>query len=972
MPEPTALPDFLAELRRRVAGDVRTDRYTRILYSTDASIYQALPYGVLIPRSEEDVHAAVELAHRYRIPLLPRTSGTSLAGQAVNEALVLDFSRHLDRILEVNAEERWVRLQPGVVLDELNAHLAPYGLKFGPDPASSNRAALGGIVSNNSTGAHSILYGMTADHVLEVRGFLSDGSPVHFRPLEPAMLEQKLRADGLEGEVYRTVHRIAREKGEVIRRGTPRHWRRCGGYNLDRFVEGASFRWPRDGRFNLAKLISGSEGTLAVITEVKLNLVPTPRHKGLAVVPFDRLYDALASVPAILETEPAAVELLDHLGLTLAREVPAYARLLQGFLPGDPYCVLLVEYYGESPQEVAAKVEGLKAHLARRRIGGEVVPVLEPARQQDVWTVRKVGLGLLMSIKGDHKPIPFIEDAAVPVEHLAEYVTRVEAFCNERGIRVAYYAHASAGCIHIRPLINTKAAREVALLPEIARFAAELVSGYGGAFSSEHGDGRARSWLNEAFFGPELYALFKEVKAAFDPHNLLNPGNIVDAPAMTEHLRYGPDYRTVELKTHLDWSRDLGFARAVEMCNGAGVCRKKTTGTMCPSFMVTREEEHSTRGRANLLRAALSGLLPPEELTGPRIYQALDLCVECKACKAECPSSVDMTKIKIEVLAQHHDRHGVPLRTRLFAHLPDLSRLAAGPQAPLVNGLLSSRIVRWGMDRWLGIDRRRPLPPFARTPFTAWFRRRNGAARREGPPVVLFHDTFTTYQEVEVAVAAVEVLEAAGFRVELPGHRCCGRTFLSKGLVERARRLARQTVDRLYPFAAEGVPIVGLEPSCLLTLRDEYFDLLPGDERVKVVAEQALTFEEFFARLADEGRLNLTFETTPRRILLHGHCHQKALVGTNPARRVLSLPPNYAVEEVDSGCCGLAGAFGYEREHYDLSLAMAERRLLPAVRAADPDVWIAAAGTSCRHQIRHGTGREALHPAQILRRALAG
>ncbi len=968
MNSPQALPDFLNELRKQITGDLRTDEYSRVLYSTDASIYQVMPFGVLIPRTVEDVQAAVELAAKYRVPILPRTSGSSLAGQAVNEALIIDLGRHLDRVLEVNPEEHWVRVQPGVVLDELNIFLQPYRLKFGPDPASSNRAALGGIVSNNSTGAHSILYGMTADHVLECKGFLSDGSPFHFHPVEREALPQYQRRSGLEGELYRRIAELAQNHADVIRSGTPRHWRRCGGYNLDRFIDdGVSFHWPKDNRFNLAKLICGAEGTLAVMTEIKLNLVPTPGKTALALVHFATLQEALSAVPIMLEVHPSAIELLDHLGLTLCKEVPEYARLLSTFMTGDPNCILITEFYGESEKELKAAVERLQQHLRAHRVTCDIVPALDDRLQQNVWTVRKVGLGLLMSIKGDFKPIPFIEDAAVPPEHLAEYIMRIEKFCHDLGTQVAYYAHASAGCLHVRPLINTKIATDIDKLPRIAEFSCELVGQYGGALSSEHGDGRCRSWLNERFFGRELFALYKEVKRTFDPHNLLNPGNIVDLHSMTENLRYGADYRTISLREHLDFREDQGFARAVEMCNGAGVCRKRTAGTMCPSFMVTREEEHSTRGRANLLRAALSGKLPPEEFTGPRLYQALDLCLECKACKAECPSSVDMAKIKFEFLAHYHEAHGVPLRARLFAAIPTLSRWSSGFPAPLINAVQHAAPVRWLMEKALGISRHRELPAFARQPFTRRFarHRRKVGLSEDRPAVVLFHDTFTTYQEPHIAMAAVRVLEAVGFRVILPGHRCCGRPMISKGLVEAARRAARHTVERLAPLAEQGLPIVGLEPSCLLTLRDEYRYLLPDDPRVDAVAGQSFLLEEFLNRLADQGKVAFPGEEPLDRVLLHGHCHQKALVGTGPTRRILELA-GYAVEEVDSGCCGMAGSFGYEAEHYEISRALAERRLIPAIREAPPGTLIVAPGTSCRHQIAAFAHRRAYHPAEAL------
>ena len=983
MSDETLLADFLNDLGKRVAGDLRTDQYNRILYSTDASIFKKTPYGVLLPKTADDVQATVELAAQYGVPLLARTGGSSLAGQAVNEALVMDMTRYMDQVLELNQEEQWVRVQPGIVLDELNIYLRPYGLQFGPDPASSNRAAMGGIVSNNSTGAHSILYGMTADHVLEANVILNDGSAAHFSPLETingmmgaSELDRYLGKSGREGEIYRQISALTADPANqrTIVESTPRHWRRCGGYNLDRFVGDPTlnFKWQRDARFNLARLISGAEGTLAVMTDITLNLVPLPHKTALAIVHFDDLGTALSAVPAMLEVDPSAIELLDNLGLTLCREVPEYSRLLQTFLQGQPDCVLITEFYGESETELRDKVDRLEQQLQQEKTGATAVTrAFSPALQANVWNVRKVGLGLMMSIKGDYKPIPFIEDAAVPPEHLAEYVIKIEQFCNDMGSDVAYYAHASAGCIHIRPLINTKLASEVAKMPHIIDFAVDLLHGYGGSLSSEHGDGRARSWVNERFFGPELYQLYRQVKTIFDPHNIFNPGNIVDAGPMTENLRYGSDYEAIQVTPYLDFSADGGFDRAVEMCNGAGICRKRTMGTMCPSFMATREEEHSTRGRANLLRAALSGELPASELTGTRIYEAMDLCLECKACKAECPSAVDMAKIKFEYLAHYYEANGVPLRTRLFANIGRLSEMGAGSLSPLGNAALGNGLSRRVL-RSLGIADQRSLPALAREPLPAWFKnRRNGQ-----PPagvrdrIALFHDPFTNYNTPEVGIAAIEFLEAAGYEVIWPGHKGDGRPFISKGLVKEAKQMAQETLAHLAPLAEQGIPIVGLEPSSLLSLRDDYFYLLPDDPRVPIVAEHAYTFEEFVAKLADNDQLTLPVTDEARHILLHGHCHQKALVGTGPAVRALTLPPNYTLTEVDSGCCGMAGSFGYEAEHYDISMRMAERRLLPAVRAAAGETLVVAAGISCRQQIKHGAGRTALHPAEVLRAAL--
>jgi FAD/FMN-containing dehydrogenase/Fe-S oxidoreductase len=977
----TKLYYFLNELRQRVDGELRTDEYSRILYSTDASIYQVIPHAVLIPRTVADVQAAVTLAAQYQVPLLPRTGGSSLAGQAVNEALVIDMSRHLDQVIELNQVEQWVRVQPGIVLDELNLFLRPHGLQFGPDPASSNRACMGGIVANNSTGSHSILYGMTADHVLATNVILSDGSVAR---LEPDLagwqspIAQNLTGLGSRAaQITQAIQQLTNDptNQEIIRSGTPRHWRRCGGYNLDRFVEGPSFRWPQDGRFNLTNLICGSEGTLAVMTELKLNLVPLPKMTALAIVHFDNLKTALAAVPIILEVEPSAVELLDNLGLTMCRDVPEYARLLTTFIEGQPNCVLITEFYGESEAGLAHKIGQLRTHLQKQGAGETAVTLAtDPALQANVWKVRKVGLGLMMSIKGDHKPIPFIEDAAVPVEHLADYVTQVEDFCHGIGTDVAYYAHASAGCVHIRPLVNTKKAGEIAKLPEITSFSVELLHGYGGSLSSEHGDGRARSWLNERFFGPDLYRLYRQVKQIFDPDNIFNPGNIVNALPMTENLRYGEDYQAIQLQTHLDFSDDLGFDRAVEMCNGAGICRKRTADTMCPSFMVTREEEHSTRGRANALRAALSGKLPPTELTSPRMYQVMDLCISCKACKAECPSSVDMAKIKTEFLAQYHNAHGVPLRDKLFANITPLSRLGGGAFAPLANWTLGNGLIRLGMEHTLGISAKRSLPRFARQSFVSWFQNRTPVvgAQRAAPlqQVVLFNDTFSTYNYPHIAIAATELLELAGFAVVLPGVTDCGRPSFSKGLVDKARKIAQQVLDHLAPLAEQGLPIIFLEPSDLSAITDDYHSLLPNDPRVALVAARCRSFEEFIAELADSGELKLNFTDEKRHLILHGHCHQKALIGTKPAHRALTLPPNYTLEEVDSSCCGMAGSFGYEAEHYDISLKMAERRLLPAMRAAAPETILVAPGVSCRQQIKHGAGRQVLHPAEVLRAAL--
>jgi FAD/FMN-containing dehydrogenase/Fe-S oxidoreductase len=960
------LAEFLHELQQNVSGDVRADAMSRVLYSTDASIYQVMPHAVFLPRSAEEVATAVSLAAQYHIPILPRGAGSSLAGQAVNAALVIDTTRHLDRILEINREEKWVRAEVGVVLAHLNAALKPLGLKYGPDPASANRATLGGVVGNNASGAHSILYGMSADHVLAATAVLADGTVAEFGA------EGAGGTPALQSQIAALVGDPANQA--IIRQGTPRHWRRCGGYNLDRLTDGTelSFQWPYDGRFNLAKLLCGSEGTLGFMTDVTLNLVETPAHTGLAIVQFDAQRAALEAVPAILETGPSAIEFMDSYSLTLAGSVPAFTPLLADFLQGRPNCLLITEFYGESQAEIAARFARLRAHLPRRGVRPSAITYLtEPQAMQNVWQVRAGGLGVLMSMRGDVKPLPFIEDAAVPVEHLADYIGRLETFCREElGTGMAYYAHASAGCLHVRPLINAKSASDLPKMPQIMRFAVELLGEYGGVLSSEHGDGRSRSWLNPHFFGAELYELYRQVKGIFDPDNLFNPGNIVVDPkgfqnpsglGLTDNLRYGPAYQTIPLTTLLDFRADQGFDRAVEMCNGAGVCRQMS-GTMCPSFMATREEADSTRGRANALRAALSGHLPPDALTGPELYWVMELCVSCKACKAECPSAVDMARLKAEYLHQYHRANGLPLRARFFAHAGDLGRWASGRLAPLANGLLANGAVRGVMNRALGLAGERPLPPFARHPFQP-----PDPAAGEGPPIVLVVNHFLRDCEPGVGETAVATLHALGFQVIVPPVYDLGRAAFSQGHLRLAQKRAQAALDALAPYAGAGLPLVCLEPSDLSMLLDDFAALLPDDERVGQVAGQAAGFAEFLWRVDPKGFRKPLGST--RRILLHGHCHEKALTGTRATEQLLTAL-GYEVQEAGSACCGMAGSFGYEAEHTAVSQQMAELKLLPAVRAQSSETLIVAAGLSCREQIRHGAGRVALHPAEAVWQAL--
>ena len=963
----------MAALQHRIGDSVRTDEYQRMLYATDASIYHVEPAAVVIPKHRDEMQAVMEEAARFKIPVTARAAGSSLAGQAVGRGIIVDVTRHLDRIVDLDRENRRVTVEPGVVLDHLNRFLRDEGLLFGPDPASSNRAAMGGIVSNNSTGSHSICYGMTADHVHAMEVILSDGSRVMLENLSEQEFAARADRTGREGAVYRGMHALLSDPAarEIIRRDTPAHWRRCGGYNLDRLAQdGVSFLADHPPGRNLARLVSGAEGTLGLIESITLDLVPLPKKTGLAIVHFDDIVRALETVQVILEVEPSAVELLDHLGMSMCRQSPMWRKKLEQFVEGDPNSILITEFQGESEAEIVSKIERLKRHLNEQGAPSHaVVDVLDARGQTDVWSVRKMGLGFLMSVRGDHKPIPFIEDAAVPVEHLADYVTGVERFCNDRGLDVAYYAHASAGCVHIRPMVNTKAAEEIAHLPDIIHFAIEKLKGFGGALSSEHGDGRARSSFNRSFFGEDLYGLYAQTKAIFDPDGILNPGMITGAEPMTDHLRFGSAYRTQELRTNLDFTQDLGYATAVEMCNGAGVCRKLGSGTMCPSFMATREEEHSTRGRANALRNVLSGRLDPDLLTEKRLYETMDLCLQCKACKAECPSSVDMATIKVEFLDRYHRANGTPLRSKFFARAALQARLLSGWRAHMVNRISNLPFMRQVMEKTLGISAQRTLPPFASKPFTSWYREHVRGAVKDGvrPRVVLFNDTFNTYHYPEVSRCATLFLEACGFEVILPGHGCCGRPAISKGLVDMARQQASEVLDKLLPFAEQGLPIIGLEPSCILSFDDEYHRLLPGDDRVSVVADRAILFDQFVAELDPEL---LPAMSGYDQVLLHGHCHQKAEVGTTGTHAAIGRIEGCSVNETDSGCCGMAGSFGFEKEHFEMSMAIGDQRLFPAVRETPLHAAVVAPGVSCRQQIAEGTGREAIHPAELLYRAM--
>jgi FAD/FMN-containing dehydrogenase/Fe-S oxidoreductase len=958
------------QLRRDLDGDVGFDDYTRHLFSRDASMYSIVPAGVVFPRHADDVAAAVTAAARHGVPVTPRGAGTSLAGQTVGPGLILDMSRHMNRIVDVDPESRTALVEPGVVQDQLNRAAAPHGLMFGPDTSTSNRATIGGMIGNNSAGSGSIRYGMTIDHVRELDVVLSDGSRARLDSADETEWRRRATLATLEGAIYRELPRILEANSAVITEGFPQFWRRAGGYRLDRLIRDES-------RHDLAKFVVGAEGTLVVATRALVKLVPKPRSTVIAVGHFTSTAAAIEATEDALSCGPAGVELMDRMILDLSRQKIEYAAL-GAILDGDPEALLFVSFTGDDEAELLGQMQRLTSLWKRHGHGYHTLHATTPAQQGPLLKVRKAGLGLLMAAsEGTRRPLAFVEDTAVDPAHLAEYTRRFKEVLDRHGMRAGFYGHCSVGCLHIRPFVDLTDPGEVRAMRAVAEEVKDLVREYGGVNSSEHGDGLARSEFNREIFGDRLYEAMRQVKHVFDPANQLNPGKIVDSPAMTDHLR-DPALRAAgPLRTRLSFEVTGGMRGAADRCMNIGLCRKTDAGVMCPSYMATRKEEDSTRGRAGALVKALSEPDPHAALGDERLHEVLDLCLMCKACKSECPLGVDMAALKSEALSHHHDVHGVPARSRVFGAIRTLNRLGSAT-APLSNALGHIRPARVLLDRTLGITAARPLPSFARHNLVRWFRRHGSGAGRasqgrasEGQ-VTFLADSFTTFTEPDIGQAAIELLEQAGWRVRLEASGCCGRSSLSKGLLDQAKNDARKLVRSLRDSTEPGSPIVGCEPSCLMTLRDEYLALLPGDPAATDVAGRVRQVEELLIEAIDSGRLRLREDSwlAGRRLLYHGHCHQKAEVGTAATVALLRRIPGVTVDELDAGCCGMAGSFGFESEHYDLSMQVGSDRLFPSIAAA-PDAVVVATGTSCRQQIFHGTERDAWHPVQLVRQALA-
>jgi FAD/FMN-containing dehydrogenase/Fe-S oxidoreductase len=958
-----------ARLARETSGEVLFDPFSRGRYATDASFYQITPFGVVVPRTIDEALRALEICRDDGRIVTPRGGGTSQCGQTVNDGIVIDFSKHLNKLISVDVANRSCIVEPGIVLDDLNRQLKKHGLWFPVDVSTASRATIGGMAGNNSCGGRSLRYGTMRDNTIAMDAALADGSLLHFGEINAGNDSPALFRDMLAlGE---------REAAEIAER-FPKVQRRVGGYNLDALV-------PKNTANNMAHLLVGSEGTLAFTTQIELRLWPLIRNKVLGVCHFGSFYQAMESAQHLVKLKPIAVELVDRTMLALGRDIAMFKPIIGTTVRGDPDAVLIVEFAEEDQADNLGKLKqlgelmgdlGFSWENTKRKWGG-VVEIVEPALQTGIAEFRAAGLNVMMSMKQEGKPVSFVEDCAVPLPFLADYTARLNGIFAKHGTTGTMYAHASEGCLHVRPILNLKLEKDVRAMRAIAEETFDMVRGYKGSHSGEHGDGIMRSEFHAVMFGPRIVHDFAEVKRRFDPGNTLNPGKVVDAPKMDDRslFRYPPDYRIDELKTALDWSAwpgaGGGFQGAVEMCNNNGACRKLEGGVMCPSYRATRDEKHVTRGRANTLRLAISGQLGPDALTSDAMADTMSLCVSCKACRHECPTGVDMAKMKIEVLAARAAKHGLSLRDRLVGYLPHYAGWAAR-LAPLANARNRSPWLRALLERHAGISAKRDLPAWRRDVFQADAEAFGPADGRE---VVLFADTFNRAYERENLDAAIQVLTAGGYRVHLPKPAdngralCCGRTFLSAGLVDHARAELDRLLATYAPFAARGVPIVGLEPSCLLTLRDELLSLRSDDD-AKAVSAHALLFEEFLVDEAAAGRLQLQLKAIADKALLHGHCHQKSFGAFKPVEQILRLIPDLAVETIDSSCCGMAGAFGYGAETYDVSMQMAEASLLPAVRRADAATLIVADGTSCRHQIHDGASRDALHVARVLAMSL--
>jgi len=964
-------------LTTELTGDLFQDETTRLIYATDASSYREKPIAVSRPAHAEDIRRLIAFARKHNLALIPRTAGTSLAGQVVGNGIILDVSKYMNRILELNQEESWVRVEPGVVPDELNAFLKPFGLFFGPETATSNRCMLGGMVGNNSCGAHSLIYGSTRDHTLEIKAILSDGSEALFTSLSGEEFDTKCQGQSLENQIYRKTREILSDpiNQKEIRKEYPDKsiHRRNTGYAIDILLETEPFTDTGE-PFNMCKLLAGSEGTLAFTTEIKLNLVPlSPVETGLVCIHLNKLEEAFEANLIALDHHPGAVEMLDKTILDLTKD-NIQQKKNRFFLKGDPAAILFVEFQRDSREEILEISAALERDMRKAGYGNHF-PIVFGDDISRIWDLRKAGLGVLSNMKGDAKPVPLCEDTAVGVNELPSYMKDFRDILSKHRKECVYYAHIGSGELHIRPILNLKDPKDIELFHTIGWEMAHLVKKYRGSLSGEHGDGRLRGEFIPIIVGEQNYNLLKEIKKTWDPFSIFNPGKITDTPKMNTFLRYEPEQKTRAIETIFDFSESGGLLQAVERCNGSGDCRKseRIGGTMCPSYMASRDENKSTRARANLLREMLTHA--PNPFDSKTLYEILDLCLSCKGCKSECPSNVDIAKVKAEFLQKYYDLNGIPLRTRVIAYIHRINRLGAVFPS-LFNFLVQTGLFSSLVKKVLGFAKKRQIPTLYKTTLKRWAKKQlkslNPDHTAKGT-VHFFIDEFTNYNDTAIGIKAIKLLTRLGYSVNCPDSKVSGRTFISKGLLRTARNNARKNVELLKDLVHDNAPLIGIEPSAILSFRDEYPELVGNDLKPAAcrIAEHSFLLEEFLSLELDKGNITKEqFTTDTKRILYHGHCQQKAIASTGPTLRMLSLPENYSVTEVPSGCCGMAGSFGFEKEHYDLSMKVGELVLFPEIRKKPEGTLLSASGTSCRQQIREGTGEHAHHPVEILYDAL--
>ncbi len=971
----------LQNLATALEGELYFDEMMRKLYATDASAYREMPLAVALPRTEKDIEILIQFARENKTSLIPRTAGTSLAGQVVGSGIVVDVSKYFTKILEVNKEEKWVRVQPGVIRDDLNKHLKEFGLFFGPETSTANRAMMGGMIGNNSCGSNSMVYGSTREHTKEVMAYLSDGKKVTFGALSEDAFKEKCKLPGVEGEIYSTIYKELSdvETREEIEREFPKKSipRRNTGYAIDLLKDSAPFA-AGDADFNFCKLIAGSEGTLAFITEAKLSLNDLPpKEIGLLCGHFDSIHESLLANLVALDYNPSACELMDSYILECTKG-NILQRENRWFVKGDPAALLVVELRRETMAEVEADARKLTEAWQAKKLGN-YYPLIQGADTNKVWTLRKAGLGLLSNIPGDAKPVPVIEDTAVDVQDLPAYIQEFTETLKKYNLFCVHYAHAGSGELHLRPILDLKTEKGNQLFKTIADEIASLVKKYKGSLSGEHGDGRLRGEYIPYMIGNKNYEVLKRIKKSWDPDNIFNPGKIVDTPSMNTSLRFMPGQDTPQFETMLDFSDYQGILRSAELCNGSGDCRKSelSGGTMCPSYMATRLEKDTTRARANILREVLTHSKKINPFESEEIRDVMDLCLSCKGCKSECPSNVDVAKLKAEATYQYYKTHKVPLKTKVISEFDSLNKLAS--KFPMLNNFFFSNSLTSGIIKSvLGIASKRSMPLLDSTTLKTWYKKNKKnnfgvKASLDKGKVFLFCDEFSNYNDVGVGQTTLKLLTALGYDVEIPDHVSSGRTHLSKGMLKDAREKAVTNITKLHGVVTAATPMVGIEPSAILTFRDEYIDLTSGDMKAKAkeLSQNVYTIDEFISKERDANKIDRTVFTSEKRLIkFHGHCHQKALSSQVPSKKMLSLPTNYEVQLIPSGCCGMAGSFGYEKEHYDVSMKIGELVLFPTVRKQTADTIIVAPGTSCRHQIKDGTGKLAKHPVEVLYEAL--